>query len=220
MKKRIISIVTALAMLGALTAVSGCSTQTQTQTPKPTAAAVKNTEKTDEKKLLNAFTSMAGSDYLYFLPADYDGDGATEAFGITGNSSLGDELYDDVTIWFINSKCECVIAKSNTYGTLKETITVDNGSFITWCVTAGGSGSSALVLGCKDGSFFEPEISGECAGFGDRTMSYMFSDESDFDMLNCDYIGYFSYYSEDEGHVWAPLPYRYDSATREFLVIS
>ncbi len=220
MKKRIISIFTTLAMLGTFASISGCSTQEDkdasvaTATQNATQAPAKTT--LDKEGLLNVFTANVGSDYIYFLPADYDGDGTLEAFGITADSEMGDGLYSGVTIWFINSEGECTIAESNTYGLLKETITVPNGSFITWCATAGGSSSSGLVFGCKDGELFEPQVSGKYAAFGDKTMSYSFSDVNDFTRLGCDYIGYDSYYS-NEGHIWEPIAYDYDSDTREFV---
>ncbi len=220
MQKRIISIFTALTILGTFASISGCSTQEDNDTSVATATqnATQTPTKTtlDEEGLLNAFTTNVGTDYIYFLPADYDGDDTLEAFGITADSEMGGDLYSDVTIWFISSEGECTAAESGTYGLLKETITVSNGSFITWCATAGGSGSSDLVFGCKDGELFEPQVSGKYAAFGDKTMSYSFSDVSDFDKLGCDYIGYDSYYS-DEGHIWEPIAYDYDPDTREFV---
>lgn len=75
-------------------------------------------------------------------------------------------------------------------------------------------------MGCKNGELFEPEISEKYAGFGDRTMNYMFSSISDFDKLNCDYIGYYSYFKDGGGHIWDPIPFGYDDTTREFTIKS
>ncbi len=172
-----------------------------------------------EDKLLNAFIDKVvgkNSDYLYFLPDDYDNDGVLEAFGITG-WGLGEDTHTNVNIWFIDSQCNCTLAKSDTYGRLMQPIAVSNGKFISWCETAGGSGSRDIVLGCKNGKLFEPKISGKYAGFGDRNMEYMFSDYYDFERLNCDYIGYYSYFKDGGGHMWDPIPFDYDSSNREFV---
>lgn len=171
-----------------------------------------------ENELLDTFIEEVvgyNSDYLYFLPADYDGDGAMEAFGITG-WGLGESTYSNVDIWFIDSNGKCTLAKSDTYGVLKEPITTSNGSFISWCETAGGSGTTSIILGCKDGHLFEPDVSGKYAGFGDKTMSYLFSSTSDFDTLDCDYIGYYSYFMDGGGHMWDPIAFDYNAETREF----
>ncbi len=221
MKKKRITIFTVIAVLGALASISGCASQSKneaTTTDVSEQVTQASQEKTlDEAGLLNAFTAKAGTDYIYFLPADYDGDGTLEAFGITGTS--GGDLHDDVDIWFVSSAGECTLAKSDTFGLLKETITVDNGSFITWCATAGGSSSTDYVFGCKDGELFEPEVSGKYAGFGDRTMDYSFSDVNYFDTLNCNYIGYHDYLSDYNGHIWDPIAFDYDEKTREFVQI-
>ncbi len=174
-------------------------------------------DQTDEEQLLEAFINKVGEDYLFFLPSDYDDDGVLEAFGITGNPADDWGIHDKVNIWFISSDCKCTKVKSNTYGWLGETITVSNGSFITWDVNAGGSGTSTLIYGCKNGKLFEPNVSGKYDGFVDRTMRNRYSDGSDFDILNCDYIGYDDYFKTGGGHVWEPVAFEYNADTREFI---
>lgn len=174
----------------------------------------------DEDKLLNAFIEQVvgyNSDYLYFLPDDYDGDGNLEAFGITG-WGLGEEIYSNVNIWFVDIDGNCKLIKSNTYGLLEETLNVSNGKFLSWCVTAGGSGTQSILLGVKDGAFFEPVVSGKYAAFVGKGSDYMFSDDTDFTKLNCNYVAYRSYFKVGGGHMWEPIAYDYDEGTREFVL--
>ena len=170
--------------------------------------------------LLEAFNSQIGNDYIHYLPDDYDNDGKEEAFVITGSTPDSMGLSGNVTIWFVDSRGRCSSVETNTYGCLAAPITVPNGKFISWCVTAGGSGTNSLIYGCNDGEWFEPDVSGIYAGFGDRNMRYMFSSAEDFDELNCSYIGYSSHYGSIEeggGHFWDPIAFDYDENTRQFI---
>ena len=157
----------------------------------------------DEDKLLNAFIEQVvgyNSDYLYFLPDDYDCDGTMEAFGITG-WGLGEELHSNVDIWFINSEGNCTQIASDLYGSLHNSIDTGNEKFIVWEKTAGGSGSASYIYGYRNGLVYEPKISGSYEWFRYEDGKY-FAEKSDFSQ------GY---------HDWITYEFIYDAESNEFI---
>lgn len=146
----------------------------------------------------------------YFLPADYDGDGAEEAFAITGISD--DEIgYDNVKIYFINSKgnISCVRDKTykgaSLYGYLHENTTNNTqnyllettvSKFIIWEASAYGSGSTSIVLGVKDGMAYEPDISNCYMDFGLDEKNQFSGYSSDFSQGFHDYIEHIFVFNE------------------------
>ncbi len=158
-------------------------------------------DQTDEERLLSAFTNKVGSDYIYFLPADYDGDGALEAFGITAGY-LG-SFYTDVDIWYISSDGACSEVISDTYGYLCDNVSVENGEFLVWDICAGGWGYS-LILGAAGGEAFEANISGQYESFANVDGTYT---AVQHDMST-------------GSHQYIPVEFDYDANSRTFTPVS
>ena len=160
-------------------------------------------EMRDEERLLNAFIEQVvgcNSDYLYFLPDDYDGDGTLEAFGITG-WGLGESSHSNVNIWFVNSDGECEKIAEDLYGELRKTIDTGTAKFMVWEQTADGSGSKSFIYGCNGNEAHEPNVSGEYEYFREENGSFV-ADTSDFSK------GY---------HDWITLNFSYDENSMEFI---
>ena len=120
-----------------------------------------------EKELLDSFLLLNTdglSDYLYFLPDDYDGDGKLEAFIITGNK-LDDYNCNNVTVWFVANSGGCSAVERNLYGYLSDAVKADSDKFIVWEKNAGGSGSKSYIFGCYNDDAYQPEISGKYGDF-------------------------------------------------------
>ena len=155
----------------------------------------------------------------YFVPADYDGDGIQEAFGITGVSD-GFGGYNSVKIYYLspNGGVTCVRKKTKTgdslYGYLISQTTGTAGAsdhyllpaadakFLVWEISAHGSGSLSVVLGVKNGEVYEPDISEQYMGFKQ-------GDEGQF-------IGYTSDFSQGF-HDYIEHPFRFDGQTGQFI---
>lgn len=123
---------------------------------------------------------------------DYDGDGVSEAFGITSPEDYDDlGLCADVGVWFIDSEGNCTELMSDTYGYLhQQKITAGQRKFIVWEMSGGGSGSRSYIFGIRDGSPYEPQISGQYMQF--ETAKYddavYVGQTSDFSMGYHNYI--------------------------------
>lgn len=155
-----------------------------------------------ENELLDVFIEQVvgyNSDYLYFLPDDYDNDGDLEAFGITG-CGLGEEIYSNVSVWFINSNKEYREIASGLNGFLRDTIDTGNSKFIVWEKSAGGSGSLSYLFGCKGTLPYSPSISGKYEYFSQENNRF-FAYKSDFSK------GY---------HDWIEKDFVFNSLTAEF----
>lgn len=151
---------------------------------------------------------------VYFLPADYDGDGVEEAFAITGipDGQIG---YYNAKIYFIdsNGNITCVCDKANSgdslYGYLHQKdsedyiLAADNAKFIVWEVSAYGSGSSSTILGVKDGIAYEPDISNCYMDFG-------LTDSGEF-------VGFTSSFTS-EGHQYSKVLFAFDKASGQFVL--
>ncbi len=158
----------------------------------------------DDDKLLNSFIEQAvgyGSDYLYFISGDYDNNGEIEAFGITGDEENDMGYHPNADIWYIDSSGNCTNILSDTYGVLYDNVFVENGQFLVWEQYAGGSGGMAVILGVKNGTVFEPNISRSCD---------MFRYE------NGDYVATMHDFSKGY-HDYIDIYFTYDAQTREFI---
>ncbi len=155
----------------------------------------------------------------YFVPADYDGDGIQEAFGVTGVLD-GFGGYDNVKIYYIaaDGSVTCVREKTKNgdalYGYLMSRTNEVSGTeadyllpasdakFLVWEISAHGSGSLSVILGVKNGEVYEPDISEQYMGFKQ-------GDEGQF-------IGYTSDFSQGF-HDYIEHPFRFDGQTGQFI---
>lgn len=132
----------------------------------------------DLQQVWDHYAASIGESSLYFIPADYDGDGVQEAFAITGVSD-GSELYEDVKIYYINSSGDISCVRQTTtygdplYGFLRKPnlgvaetgtnedylLTADKYRFLVWEISAYGSGSVSVILGARNNTAYEPNIS-------------------------------------------------------------
>ena len=151
--------------------------------------------------------AVAGENVLYYLPADYDGDGTEEAFGITGDDVDDEGFSNNNAIYFISSSNEVTCLVSDIYGYLStqdEFVQAGDSLFLVWELSAGGSGSVSYIFGVRDGETYEPEIS-QC---------YMI-----FKSYNGTYYALTSDWSEG-WHDYDMLTFEYNDGTGEFVLIS
>ena len=152
----------------------------------------------------------------YFLLADFDGDGAQEAFGITGTFD-GQMVYQDTKIYFVDSlgNISCVRETtwqgSRLYGYLLSQVpestnkaddfflSAGTSKFITWEVSACGSGSLSIILGVRDGKAYEPEISEHYMSFKQNELGEFIGLTSDFSKGFHDYIEHAFLFDETNG---------------------
>lgn len=161
---------------------------------------------------------------VYYLPADYDGDGIEEAFAVTGTSD-GEIGYYDAKIYFISSQgnisCVCDSTKqgNSLYGYIHNNSTdnyffthttndylleADTSKFIVWEVSAYGSGSTSIILGVKDGVAYEPDISNNYMNFG-------VTDSGEF-------TGITSYFAPEGGHIYDEKAFIFDENSGQFIL--
>lgn len=152
----------------------------------------------------------------YFLLADFDGDGAQEAFGITGTFD-GQMGYYDTKIYFVDSlgNISCVRETtqqgSRLYGYLLSQVpestnkaddfflSAGTSKFIIWEVSAYGSGSLSIILGVRDGKAYEPEISEQYMLFKQNELGEFIGLTSDFSKGFHDYIEHAFLFDEING---------------------
>lgn len=157
-----------------------------------------------------------GEKSAYFIPADYDGDGIQEAFGITGTFD-GEMGYYDAKIYYINSSGDIICVRETTrhgdrlYGYLLPQVSdltntvgdylmsVSASKFIVWEVSAYGSGSLSIILGVKNGEAYEPEISDQYMTFRKNDSEEFIGLTSDFSKGFHDYIDNIFIYDENTG---------------------
>ena len=165
------------------------------------------------------YVSIMNETSVYFLPADYDGDGTEEAFAITGTFD-GEMMYNNAKIYFINAKgnvscvCEQTYGGEPLYGYLHEGVTNNyfsthtnndyllkaaTSKFIVWEVSAYGSGSISIILGVKDGMAYEPDISNHYMDFGVNDANQFVGYSSDFSKGFHDYIEHIFIFDENLG---------------------
>ena len=127
------------------------------------------------------------------VTGDYDGDGRQEAYAIL------EEPEDDMgTAWahvyYISPNGYIIYMRGYTesgfmYGYLRDDspLSAGNQKFLLWELDAGGSGSSTLLFGVKDGVPYEPEASGSYQLFRQSGSGYT-GTLSDFSQGDHDYI--------------------------------
>ena len=136
---------------------------------------------------------------------DYDGDGVSEAFGITSPEDYDElGLCGDVGVWFIDCEGNCTQLMSDTYGYLhQQKVAAGQQKFIGWEMSGGGSGSLSYIFGIRDGSPYEPLISGQYMQF--ETAKYddavYVGQTSDFSMGYHNYIITEFVFDSDSGEI-------------------
>ena len=164
-------------------------------------------------------TYLYGSDY-YFLPADYDDDGRKEAYLVVGDFD-GTECAD-AFVYFVSAGggvrngYTIMEYKENDpigpdlYGYLSNTeepptgedqsaalLTAGSAKFMVWERSAGGSGSSSVIFGVRDGKPFESAISREYEWFYQDADGRFAAQTDDFSsMSHHDYIDHYFTYDE------------------------
>ena len=165
----------------------------------------------DYDKLYEAFTSTIGTENeIYFCQDDYDCDGQEEAFGITGVEAY--DSLENVRIYYITNdavvSCIDEISIMNGYGNsyfqysdIEDYIFIntENARFLS---LGGIDGQVIWLYGVKDGSAYQPAVSGQFCEFSkaennsDEYCAYEFNDASQ------------------------PEYYIYDKSIKEFIAIS
>ena len=126
-------------------------------------------EKPDDFTLEKAFKeSVVSENILYFKAADYDNNGAREAFGITGNC----DQHVNLKIYFINqyAQVSCIDEIEELW--VDETdfednswLILDTGQIKFLRISAEMSLGATFLYGVKGVSCYQPEISGKHAAF-------------------------------------------------------
>ncbi len=162
-----------------------------------------------EIMLKKAFREVVGEEKMvYFTPEDFDGDGKTEAFGMTGT----DDGYNlnDARLYYIDADgaASCIDEFPVLYeyggaapGIYADRI-MDTGSAKFVCI-GGWIGQETWLYGVKDGKAYQPEVSGQHANFLETEDGH--------------YTAHPNEGGEGEGiyTIW----YDYDPATGEFVTI-
>ena len=150
------------------------------------------TEVKSEEELRAVLEGNTSDLIVNFEYDDYDGDGVSEAFGITSPEDYDElGLCGDVGVWFIDCEGNCTQLMSDTYGYLhQQKVPAGQQKFIVWEMSGGGSGSLSYIFGIRDGSPYEPQISGQYMQF--ETAKYddtvYVGQTSDFSMGYHNYI--------------------------------
>lgn len=108
--------------------------------------------------LENVLRAASGSDTVYAFEArDYDGDGTYEAFGVTGTP------LESGTLWFANSDGAEAVYENEGFAVSEDdgSHVLELGSACLYTVEQGfGTVTSSIVLGVKNGRWYEDAISG------------------------------------------------------------
>lgn len=168
------------------------------------------------EKIWNQYLATTNETGIYFIQADYDGNGTEEGFGFTGEFD-GREAYNHVKMYFISSQGNVSLYDDNLWGYLraynvndyvgeKSNYLVDTGvnRFIVWELFAYGSGSSSVIVGVRDGDVYEPNISRNYMTFEQEGVGKYTAVTSDFSQ------GY---------HDWIPHEFEFDYSTGEFRLV-
>ena len=153
----------------------------------------------------------------HFLCADYDGDGKEEAFAIIGEPGNDWGFSSWARIYYItpDGYIFCAVSyveNGELYGFLRNQeqeaagsqnvlMTAGKQKFLLWELSAGGSGSTTLILGVKDGAPYQPEISQKYDMFQQAPDGRYVGSVSDFSKGYHDFIEY---------------EFAYDAASGEF----
>lgn len=147
----------------------------------------------------------------WFFYDDYDGDGRHEAFVFMG--TVEGEFpwyYNPITLYYVTPMGVQTLEDglySIVYDADEEPthLLKDNGkAFVTWYLTAGGSGGASKMWGVKQGHAYEPKLSGKTDGFR---------------QIDGSFYGWTSDYSKGF-HDYIEHRYELNYTTGEFLEIS
>lgn len=169
------------------------------------------------KSIWKSHLEASSETEMYFLPSDYDGDGAEEAYGITGKMDANGYA-SNVKIYFIDSSGAMFCVKNSTYsgdalfGQLqnheklssspdKVFLTAGNQKFIVWEIDGGGSSSISVIFGVRNGASYQPKVSGHYQWFHCSSDGVYTGTLSDFSQGYHDYID---------------VTFRFNSSTGEF----
>ena len=124
--------------------------------------------------LIGEFSKVVGNEkILYFIEADYDGDGKNEAYGITGNVVYSD--IDNFKLYFISSTGDCknVFNIDSVYGYgsayssqddfKKYNIMYEGNKELLFI--GGYDGQEVWIFGVKNGDSYQPEVSGRYSDY-------------------------------------------------------
>ena len=166
----------------------------------------------DKDKMHNAFLSYTkGESEAYFICDDFDGNGVNEAFGITGTQDSGGN-YANVNIYYVDSGFSVSKVNGSEYGGFLATysgsnvMSAGNSKFIVWIENYYGPESTAHIFGVRNGSLYEPLISGEYDSIQpDNSQSGVY-------ILSKAALG--------EGRHYDEYRFSYDNASGEFVELS
>lgn len=182
--------------------------ETPAPSPTPTAKPA-----VDLRAAWDGYLAASGQPEAFFLPADYDGDGTEEAFGITGNYDEDFTMYNTVTICFVSSDGTVTPVRSterdgsplggylHTRDGKPNLLETDGVKFLCWEISANGSGSLTVLLGVRDGLAYEPSVS-------DQYMSFNRSNDGTITGSTHDF--------SNGVHEYVPHTFIFDPATGQF----
>ena len=131
-----------------------------------------------------------------FEYGDFDNNGVIEAFAVVGDINEYLELYMECELYFI-TQGNVNLLEGDLHGHSREPIDAGNYKFFLWEIHAGGSGSSTVVYGVKDGKPYENPLSKTLMMFGTLAEDGAFKGIThDFSQGWHDYIVH--YYSFDD----------------------
>lgn len=177
------------------------NTSSPSQSP-PTNSVSADTSETGLKTLLQ---QKMPAKMIYFDYEDYEGTGNFEAFAVCSDNDTGYD-YENCQLWYADKAgAVMLIDKLNgfpLYGVPDDSVTAGKYKFMVWELSAGGSGSTSLIYGVKDGKPYELSISQK---YGE------------FKLWNGKYQGI----TGDQAHADASsiFYFSFDESTREFVEI-
>ena len=183
--------------------------ETPAPSPTPTAEPA-----VDLRAAWDGYLATSQQPEAFFLPADYDGDGTEEAFGITGNYDEDFTMYNTVTICFVSSDGTVTPVRSterdgsplggylHTRDDEPNLLETDGVKFLCWEISAGGSGSLTVLLGVRDGQAYEPSVSNQYMDFNRSNDGIITGKTHDF---------------SNGVHEYVPHTFAFDPATGQFV---
>ena len=117
-----------------------------------------------EELLLQAMSGQM----IFFEYADFDNDGYFEAFAVCSSGEPYYGIYDDSQLWFANKSGAMCLNEKLGGGYPNDSLIVNNHQYIVWELSGGGSGSTSVVYGVKNGMPYEPYVSMQYMQFGFR----------------------------------------------------
>lgn len=159
-----------------------------------------------EKQAKEILDKNGYDDVLYLFVEDFDNDGTTEAFAVTGKPTANQDMYDDGSLVFISSDGDAYNpdfgnSREKTIGNqMNGLVKSDEGYiFLSTEHNAFGSGTSSTVFSVKDGS---PVL-----------IKFDMSDTVGAFQNDGGLTGYISVFPEGKGHQYEWHAFKYDYAT-------